>query len=109
MRSLLRNLMRGSSSAAPRRRRSAYDRMHTTLRDWDALFAELAAQVSGRTTRVRATYARAAARFRPRWQRAEQELDELRKAPLGDRLRRAPELERTFAELRELAANVRME
>lgn len=101
--------MRGSSSAAPRRRRSPYERMQAVLRDWDALFAEMGAQVSGRTTRVRAYYARAAARFRPRWQRAELELDELRKAPVGDRLRRAPELERTLAELRELAASVRMD
>ena len=83
--------------------------MRAVLRDWDALFAELGAQVSGRTTRVRAYYARAAARFRPRWQRAEQELAELRDAPVGDRQRRAPELERTIAELRELVASARLE
>jgi len=100
--------MRGSSSAAPKRR-SSYERMRAVLGDWDALFAELGAQVSGRTTRVRAYYARTAARFRPRWQRVEQELAELRDAPIGDRQRRAPELERAIAELRELAAGVRLE
>ncbi len=107
MRSLLKNLMRGSSSGAPRRR--SYERMRAVLRDWDALFTELGAQVSGRTTRVRTYYARAAARFRPHWQRAEQELAELRDAPVGDRQRRAPELERTIAGLRELVASVRLE
>jgi hypothetical protein len=100
--------MRGSSSAAPRPR-STYERMRTVLRDWDALFAELGAQMSGRTTRVRAYYARAAARFHPRWQRAEQELAAFRDAPVGDQQRRAPELERTIAELRDLAASVRLE
>src|SRR3954470_17249715 len=108
MRSLLRNLMRGSSSAAPRPR-SSYERMRAVLRDWDALFAELGAQVSGRTTRVRAYYARTAARFHPRWQRAEQELAEFRDAPGGDRRHRGPQLERTMAELRDLVASVRLE
>jgi len=93
--------MRGSSSAAPAGR-SGYERMRALLRDWDTLFAELGAQVTGRTTRVRAVYARAAERFRPRWRQAERELAELRDAPVGDRRRRAPELERTIAGLREL-------
>jgi hypothetical protein len=83
--------------------------MRTALRDWDELFAELGAQVSGQTTRVRTYYARTAARFRPRWQQAVQELDELRAAPVRDRQRRAPELERTFAELRELFKNARID
>jgi hypothetical protein len=83
--------------------------MRGVLRDWDALFAELGAQVSGRTTQVRSYYARTAARFHPRWQRAEQELAELRDAPVGDPHRRAPQLERTIAELRELVASVRLE
>ena len=100
--------MRGSSSGAPRAR-SSYERMRAVLRDWDALFAELGAQVSGGTTRVRTYYARTAARFHPRWQRAEQELAELRDASVGDRQRRAPELERTIAELRVLVASVRLE
>jgi hypothetical protein len=101
--------MRGSSSGAPRRRRSAYERMGAVLRDWDALFAEMGEQMSGRTTRVRASYARTAARFRPRWQRAERELDELRSAADGGRSRPTLELERTLAELRELFTNVRIE
>jgi hypothetical protein len=83
--------------------------MRTALRDWDALFAEMSAQASGRTTRARITYARTAARLRPRWQRAERELDELGRATAGDRLRRTPELERTMAELRELFTNARLE
>jgi hypothetical protein len=83
--------------------------MRTTLRDWDALFAEMSAQASGRTTRARATYVRTAARLRPRWQRAEQELDELGRATADDRLRRTPELERTLVELRELFTNARLE
>jgi len=101
--------MRGSSSGAPRRPRSTYERMRAALRDWDTLFAELGAQVSGQTTRVRASYARTAARFLPRWQRAERELDELRNATGGDGARRRPELERTLAELRELFASARIE
>ena len=44
--------MRGSSSAAPGRQ-SYYDRMRAVLCDWDALFAELGAQVAGQTTRAR--------------------------------------------------------
>ena len=101
--------MRGSSSGAPKRRRSVYERTQATLRDWDTLFAEMAAQASGRTTRARAYYARTEARFRPRWQRAEQELDELARATVVDRQRRAPELERSLAELRELFSNARLE
>jgi len=101
--------MRGSSSGAPRRRPSAYERMRGALRDWDTLFAEMAAQVSGQTTRVRASYARTAARFRPRWERAEHDLDELRDAAVGDRARLRPELERKLAELRELFMNARIE
>ena len=65
--------MRGSSSAAPRRP-STYDRMRGLLRDWDVLFAELGAQVAGRTTLVRSTFARTAARFAPRRHDAEREL-----------------------------------
>lgn len=101
--------MRGSSSGAPKRRGSVYERMQAMLRDWDTLFAEMAAQASGRTTRARAYYARTAARVRPRWQRAEQELDELGRATVVDRQRRAPELERSLAELRELFSNARLE
>jgi hypothetical protein len=93
--------MRGSSSGPPGAR-SPYERMRALLRDWDALFTELGEQVAGRTTRVRANYARAAERFRPRWQQAERALAELRDASVGDRRRRAPELERTFAGLRDL-------
>jgi hypothetical protein len=107
MRSLLRNLMRGSSSGAPRRR-STYDRMRGLLRDWDMLFAELGAQVAGRPTRIRTTFARTAARFAPRRHEAERELDAFRDAPVGDRRRRAPELERTMAELREMVAAARV-
>jgi len=107
MRGFLKNLMRGSSSGAPRRS-STYDRMHAMLRDWDALFAELGAQVAGRTTRVRSTFARTAVRFRPRWLEAERELDAFRHAPVGDRRRRAPQLERTMAELRDLVAAARV-
>ena len=105
MRSLLKNLMRGSSSGAPKRH-STYERMRGLLRDWDALFAELGAQVAGHTTQVRATFARTAARFGPRWLEAERELDAFREAP-GDRRRRAPQLERTMAELRDLVAAAR--
>jgi hypothetical protein len=83
--------------------------MRAALRDWDALFAEMGAQVSGQTTRVRASYARTAARFRPRWQRATQELDELRNTAPGDQARRRPELERALAELREMFNNVRID
>jgi len=86
-----------------------YERTRVVLRDWDALFAEMAAQVTGQTTRARIQYARTAARFRPRRQRAEQQLDELGRAPVGDRERRAPELERSLAELRELFSNARLE
>jgi len=86
-----------------------YERMRAMLRDWDALFAEMGAQASGRTTRARVRYARTAARFRPRWQRAERELDELGRAAIGERQRRSPELERTLAELRELFSNARIE
>jgi hypothetical protein len=107
MRSLLRNLMRGSSSAAPRRR-STYDRMRGLLRDWDVLFAELGAQVAGRTTQVRSTFARTAARFAPRRHDAERELGAFRDAPVRDRRRRAPELERMMAELRDLVASARV-
>ena len=57
--------MRGSSSAAPRR--SYYDRMRAVLRDWDALFAELGAQVAGQTTRVRTYYARTAEHWLARY------------------------------------------
>jgi hypothetical protein len=103
MRGFLKNLMRGSSSGAPRRH-STYERMRGMLRDWDALFAELGAQVAGRTTQARATFARTAARFGPRWQEAERELDAFRDAPVGDRQRRAPQLERTMEELRDLVA-----
>ena len=99
--------MRGSSSAAPRRL-STYERMRALLRDWDALFAELGAQVAGRTTHVRSTFARTAARFAPRWHEAERELDAFRDAPVGDRRRRAPELERTMAELRDLVVAARV-
>jgi hypothetical protein len=107
MRSLLRNLMRGSSSAAPRRR-STYERMRALLRDWDALFAEMGAQVAGRTTQARTAFARTAARFGPRWNQAERELAAFRDAPVEDRQRRAPELERTMAELRDLVASARV-
>ena len=99
--------MRGSSSGAPRRP-STYERMRALLRDWDALFAELGAQVAGRTTHVRSTFARTAARFAPRWHEAERELDAFRDAPVGDRRRRAPELERTMAELRDLVVAARV-
>jgi len=99
--------MRGSSSAAPRRR-STYERMRGLLRDWDALFAELGAQVAGRTTQVRATFARSAARFAPRWQQAERELDAFRDATVDDRRRRTPELERTMDELRDMVAAARV-
>ena len=78
------------------------------LRDWDALFAEMGAQVAGRTTHVRATFARTAARFAPCWLQAERELAEFRDAPGGDPRRPAPELERTMAELRELVAAARV-
>ena len=101
--------MRGSSSGAPKRRPSVSERMQAMLRDWDALFAEMAAQASGRTTRARAHYARTAARFRPRRQRAEQELEELGRATGGDRQRPSPELERSLAELRQLFSNARLE
>ena len=100
--------MRGSSSAAPRRR-STYERMRAVLGDWDALFAELGEQVAGRKTRVRAYYARTAARFLPRRQQAERELAELRDAPARDWRRRTPELERTIAELREIVESVPIE
>jgi hypothetical protein len=83
--------------------------MRAVLRDWDALFAEIGAQVGGRTTRVRAYYARTAARFGPRWQQAERELAELRDTRGGDRRRRTPKLERTISELRELVANARLD
>jgi hypothetical protein len=82
--------------------------MRGMLHDWDALFAELGAQVAGRTTHARATFARTAARFAPRWHQAERELAEFRDAPVGDRRRRAPELERTMAELRDLVAAARV-
>jgi chromosome condensin MukBEF ATPase and DNA-binding subunit MukB len=98
--------MRGSSSGAPKRR-STYERMCDLLGDWDALFAELGAQVAGRTTRVRSTFARTAARFAPRRHEAERELAAFREAPVGDRRRRAPELERTMAELRDLVVAAR--
>ena len=100
--------MRGSSSGAPRRR-STYERMRAVLRDWDALFAELGEEVAGRKTRVRAYYARTAARFLPRRQQAERELAELRNAPTRDWRRRTPELERTIAELREIVASAPIE
>ena len=100
--------MRGSSSGAPRRR-STYERMRAVLRDWDALFAELGEQVAGRKTRVRAYYARTAARFLPRRQQAERELAELRDAPTRAGRRRTPELERTIAELREIVEGVPIE
>jgi uncharacterized protein YlxW (UPF0749 family) len=83
--------------------------MRAVLRDWDVLFDELGAQVAGRKTRVRATYARTAARFRPRRQQAERELAELRDAPARDWRRRTPELERTIAELREIVGSVPIE
>jgi hypothetical protein len=83
--------------------------MRATLRDWDALFAELGAEVAGFRTRVRASYARTAARFRPRRQQAERELAALRDVPAADRQRRAPELERTMAELREIVAGLPIE
>ena len=100
--------MRGSSSAAPRRRSYA-ERVRAVLRDWDALFAELGAEIAGRKTRVRASYARSAARFGPRRQQAERELAALRDAPGGDRHRQAPELEQTMAELREIVAGLPIE
>jgi hypothetical protein len=100
--------MRGSSSGAPARR-SAYERLGAMLRDWDALFTELGAQVAGRTTRVRTHYARTAARFRPRWQEAERELAALRDAPLDARRRRTPELQRSIAQLRELFTDARVD
>ena len=99
--------MRGSSSGAPRRR-STYDRMRALLRDWDALFAELGTQVAGCTTRIRTTYARTAARFGSRRYEAERELAAFRDAPVGDQRRRAPELERTMAELRDMIAAARV-
>ena len=99
--------MRGSSSAAPRR--SYYDRMRAVLRDWDALFAELGAQVAGQTTRVRTYYARTAEQVRPRLEQAERDLAELRDAPVGAWRRRTPELERQFAELRDLVATARVD
>ena len=99
--------MRGSSSGAPKRR-STYERMRGLLRDWDALFAELGAQVAGRTTRIRSTYASTAARFGSRRHQAERELAVLRDASAGDRRRGLPELERTMAELRDLVAAVRL-
>ena len=83
--------------------------MRAVLRDWDTLFAELGAQVAGRKTRVRAYYARTAARFHPRRQQAERELAELRDAPARDWRRRTPELERTIAELREIVESVPIE
>jgi hypothetical protein len=100
--------MRRSSSAAPKR--PSYDeRMWATLRDWDALFAELGAEVAGRKTRVRANFASAAARFRPRRQQAERELAALRESPLADRRQGTPELERTLAELRDIVAGMPIE
>jgi len=83
--------------------------MRAVLRDWDALFTEMGAQVAGRTTRVRASYARAAARFRPRWQQAERQLAALRDAPIGDRRRRTPEVQRAIAGLRQLVEDTRVE
>ena len=100
--------MRGRSSGAPRRTWD-YERMRTMLRDWDALFDELGAQAAGGSTRVRAVYARTAARFRPRWQTAERVLAELRDAPSGDRRRRTPELWRTIAALREIVDPTQIE
>jgi hypothetical protein len=79
------------------------------LCDWDALFAELGAQIGGSRTRVRVSYARTAARFAPRRQQAEQELAALREAPAADAARRAPELERTMAELRDIVASLPFE
>ena len=79
------------------------------LRDWDALFAELGEQIAGRKTRVRASYARTAARFGPRRQQAERQLAALREAPAADRPQRAPELERTMAELRDIVASLPFE
>jgi len=99
--------MRGSSSGAPRRR-STYERMRTVLRDWDVLFAELGAQVAGRTTRIRSAYARTAVRFGSQRHQAEQELAALRVGSVEDRRRGTPQLERTMAELRELVAAVRL-
>jgi hypothetical protein len=83
--------------------------MRTLLRDWDALFDELGVQAAGGSTRVRAMYARTAARFRPRWQTAERVLAELRDAPSGDRRRRTPELQRTFAALRDIVDPTQIE
>ena len=83
--------------------------MRTLLRDWDALFDELGAQAAGGSTRVRAMYARTAARFRPHWQTAERVLAELRDAPSCDRRRRTPELRRSIAALREIVEPTQIE
>jgi hypothetical protein len=85
-------------------RRAYCDRIEALLRDWDALFAEMGAEVGAYTTRVRAHYASCVTSFAARREDAAHELAALRATPEADWIRRKPELERTLGGLRGVVA-----
>ena len=103
MRSFLKKLV-GRGRGGRSGRQGYCDRIEASLRDWDALFAELGAEVGGYTTRVRAHYASCAMSFAARRRDVAQELAELRAAPEADWDQRKPELERTLNGLRGVVA-----
>src|SRR5688572_10757535 len=103
MRSFLKKLV-GRGRGGRSSRQGYCDRMEALLRDWDALFAELGAEVGAYTTRVRAHYASSATAFSARRRDAERELAELRAAPQADWDQRKPELERALGGLQGVVA-----
>jgi hypothetical protein len=90
-------------------KRQAYcQKMDATLRDWNALFDELRAEVASQTTRVRYRYQRCAADFQPRREVAEQQLAALRQADGEGWQKLKPALEDTLEELRGLVRGAKI-
>lgn len=77
-------------------------RVEETLRDWDALFAELREEAAGQTTRVRSRYKRCAEAFQPHHDEARRQLDSVVKAPAAAWRQLKPGLDASVEELREI-------
>jgi hypothetical protein len=103
MRSFLKKLV-GRGRGGRSGRQGYCDRIEALLCDWDALFAELGAEVGGYTTHVRAHYASCEMAFAARRRDVAQELADLRAAPEADWDQRKPALERTLSGLRGVVA-----
>jgi len=82
--------------------------MDATLRDWNALFDELKAEVASQTTRVRYRYQRCAADFEPRREAAERQLAALREADGEQWEKLKPALEGTLDDLRGLVRGAKI-